>query len=85
MIPLYEWRLVRIPHVWLAHFKIYPAPHVFGSPRIFGLLSDHPEFLSMTGLELVYRCFMVTMLDHHELLEKTLLLGRERWSLNGTD
>ena len=39
----------------------------------------------MTGLELVYRCFMVTTLDHHELLEKTLLLSRERWSLNGTD
>ena len=39
----------------------------------------------MTGLELVYRCFMVMMLDHHELLEKTLLLSSERWSLNGTD
>ena len=73
VIPLQEWCLVRIPHVWLAHFKIHPAPHVFRSPRIFGLLPDHPEFLSMTGLELVYRCFMVTMLDPHELLEKSLV------------
>ena len=70
-------------HVWLAHFEIKPVPHVFRSPCVFCLLPDHPEFLSMTGLELVYRCFMVKMLDHHELLEKTLLLSRERWS--GTD
>ena len=32
VIPLQEWRFVRIPHVWLAHFKIKPVPHVFGSP-----------------------------------------------------
>ena len=82
MIPLQEWRLVRIPHVWLAHLEIHPAPHVFGSPRIFGLLPDHPEFLGVAGLELVYRCLMVTMLDHHELLEKALLLNSEKWGLS---
>ena len=53
-----------------------------GSPRIFGLLPDHPEFLGATGLELVYRCFMVTMLDPHELLEEALLLNSERWGLS---
>ena len=55
---------------------------MFGSPRIFGLLPDHPEFLGVTGLELVYRCFMVTMLDPHELLKKALLLNSERWGLS---
>ena len=36
----------------------------------------------MADLELVYRCFMVKMLNSHELLEEALLLSRERWGLS---